>query len=273
MITPGTLLGSLAAAESEEGGSGVEIGHHSTWELGPLTFNTDTMTSTVIAGGVVIILGLMLRRSASSEVPGKLQLAWEGLVTWVNGQVESTLGKLNPFVIPLAASLFVFILVANWIEVVPTDHKAPPPTADTNLTYALALLVIIPVQIYAIRERGAKNYAKGFFEPYPIMGPLNILEELIKPVTLALRLFGNIFAGGIMLTIIAMLPYYLTPLPTVPWKLFSMAIGVIQAFIFALLTILYFGMAAEGHGGGGHDEPEPATKDEAEAESEQLQPA
>ena len=107
------------------------------------------------------------------------------------------------------------------------------------------------------------------------MGPLNILEELIKPVTLALRLFGNIFAGGIMLTIIAMLPYYLTPLPTVPWKLFSMAIGVIQAFIFALLTILYFGMAAEGHGGGGdHDEPERAADDETKAEPEnQLQPA
>ena len=75
-----------------------------------------------------------------------------------------------------------------------------------------------------------------------------------------------------MLTIIGMLPYYLTPLPTVPWKLFSMAIGVIQAFIFALLTILYFGMAAEGHGGG-HDEPEPAAKDDAETESDQLQPA
>ena len=271
MITPGMLLGGLAAAE--DGGSEVEIGKHSTWDLGPLTFNTDTMTSTVIAGAVVIILGLMLRRSASNEVPGKLQLAWEALVTWVNDQVESTLGKLNPFVIPLAASLFVFILVANWIEVVPTEHKAPPPTADTNLTYALALLVIIPVQIYAIRERGAKSYVKGFFEPYPVMGPLNILEELIKPVTLALRLFGNIFAGGIMLTIIGMLPYWLTPLPTVPWKLFSMAIGVIQAFIFALLTILYFGMAAEGHGGG-HDEPSQAADDTADAESEnQLQPA
>jgi len=259
---------SWITAESEEGGTGIEIGHHSTWEIGGFTFHADTITSTLIAGGVVIGLGLLLRRSASSEVPGKLQLAWEALVTWVNDQVESTLGRLNPFVIPLAASLFIFIFVANLLEVVPTDHKAPPPTADVNLTYPLALLVIIAATIYGIRERGVKSYLKGFSEPYAIMTPFNILEEIAKPISLALRLFGNIFAGGVMLSIIGLLPFWLTPLPTVPWKLFGIFIGAIQALIFALLTILYFGMAAEGHGSGGHDEPH--EQDESERE---LQPA
>jgi len=267
------MIRNLVTAESEEGGTGIEIGHHSTWEWNGLTFNTDTMTSTVIAGGVVIILGLLLRRSASSEVPGKLQLAWEALVTWVNDQVESTLGKLNPFVVPLAASLFVFIFVANLLELVPTDHKAPPPTADVNLAYPLALLVIISATVYGIRERGTLNYVKGFTEPYAIMTPINVIEEFAKPISLSLRLFGNIFAGGVMLSIIGLLPYWLTPLPTVPWKLFGIFIGAIQALIFALLTILYFGMAASGHGNGDHDEPEKADEDEADTESKQLQPA
>jgi len=246
--------------------SDIEIGHHPTFSIGSFTFNSDTVTSTIIAGLIVIGLGLMLRRSASAETPGKMQLAWEALVDWVTTEVEANLGKLNPFVIPLAVTLFVFILISNWVEVVPTEHKVPPATADTNLTYALGLIVIIAVQIYAVRERGLGDYAKGFLEPYPVMAPLTILEELIKPFTLALRLFGNIFAGGIMLLIIGLLPAYLTPLPTVPWKLFGMAIGVIQAFIFALLTILYFGMAAQGHGGG-HDEA-PAKEHDPE-----LQPA
>ena len=267
------MILNLVTAESEEGGTGIEIGHHSTWEWNGLTFNTDTMTSTVIAGGVVIILGLLLRRSASSEVPGKLQLAWEALVTWVNDQVESTLGKLNPFVIPLAASLFIFIFVANLLELVPTDHKAPPPTADVNLAYPLALLVIISATVYGIRERGALSYLKGFTEPYAIMTPINVIEEFAKPISLSLRLFGNIFAGGVMLSIIGLLPYWLTPVPTVPWKLFGIFIGAIQALIFALLTILYFGMAASGHGDGDHDETHEA-EDVTEQEPEgELQPA
>ena len=259
---------SWITAESEEGGTGIEIGHHSTWEWNGLTFNTDTMLSTVIAGGVVIGLGLLLRRSASSEVPGKLQLAWEALVTWVNDQVESTLGRLQPFVIPLAASLFIFIFVANLLELVPTGHRAPPPTADVNLTYPLALLVIIAATVYGIRERGVKDYLKGFTQPYAIMTPINIIEEIAKPISLALRLFGNIFAGGVMLSIIGLLPFWLTPFPTVPWKLFGIFIGAIQALIFALLTILYFGMAASGHGGDDHDESH--EQDEQERE---LQPA
>ena len=261
-----------------EGGSGIEIGHHETFEWNGWTFNLDTMTSTVIAGGVVILLGLLLRRSATSEVPGKLQLAWEALVTWVNDQTESTLGRLNPFVIPLAASLFIFIFVANLLEVIPTMHKAPPPTADVNLTYPLALIVIVGATTYGIRERGLGPYLKGFTEPYAAMTVFNILEEIAKPISLSLRLFGNIFAGGVMLSIIGLLPFWLSPLPTVPWKLFGIFIGAIQALIFALLTILYFGMAASGHGGDdhgeSHDSEDDTADDAAEQESErELQPA
>jgi F-type H+-transporting ATPase subunit a len=103
-----------------------------------------------------------------------------------------------------------------------------------------------------------KGYFKHFAEPFPVLLPLNILEELVKPITLALRLFGNIFAGGIMIALIGLMPVYIFWAPEVLWKLFGMFIGAIQAFIFALLTILYFGMA-----GAGHDEHE---EDHEEAE-------
>ncbi len=116
-----------------------------------------------------------------------------------------------------------------------------------NLTYALALLAMISVWVYGIRERGVKGYFSHFVQPFPILLPLNILEELIKPLTLALRLFGNIFAGGIMLSLIALMPTYLLWAPNIIWKLFDMFIGGVQAFIFALLTVLYFAMAGAGH--------------------------
>jgi F-type H+-transporting ATPase subunit a len=265
------ILHNLVAAESE-GGTGIEIGHHKTFELGGFTFNFDTMLSTVIAGTVVIVLGLLLRRSASNEVPGKLQLAWEALITWVNEQVEQNLGKLNPFVVPLAVSLFVFILVANLVEIVPTDHNVPPATADVNLTYPLALLVFVTATAYGIRERGIRDFAKGLAQPHWVMTPINVIEEFAKPVSLSLRLFGNLFAGGVMLSIIGLLPFWITPLPTVIWKLFSIFIGLIQALIFALLTILYFGMAASGHGD--HEESHDADDDESAKEPEgELQPA
>jgi len=122
--------------------------------------------------------------------------------------------------------------------------------------------VIIGVHIFSVRERGLKGYVKHYFQPYPIMFPLNLIEEIVKPFTLALRLFGNIFAGGIMIAIIGLIPIWGFWGPNVVWKLFDMFIGLIQAFIFALLTVIYFGMAGEGHGDADDDhksaaEPQP----------------
>jgi F-type H+-transporting ATPase subunit a len=176
--------------------------------------------------------------------------------------------------VALAVALFFFILIANWFELVPsewnhdTGHLLPAPTADTNLTYALALMVILGVWTYGIREKGVKGYFKHFVEPFPILLPLNIIEELVKPVTLALRLFGNIFAGGIMIALIGLLPIYVFWAPGILWKLFDMFIGGVQAFIFALLTILYFGMAGAGHGDDHHDEHEPEKDRDPEAVTE-----
>jgi F-type H+-transporting ATPase subunit a len=250
----------------------IHPGEHPEGHLFGMTFNLDTIWVTVVAGAIVIALGFWVRsaltRSTEDHVPTKLQLVWETIVGQVTTQVEENLGKVNPFVVPLAVALFFFILIANWIEVVPTEinsstHLLPSPTADTNLTYAMAILVMVGVWTFSIRERGFKGWVRHYFEPVPWMFPLEVLQDLLKPITLALRLFGNIFAGGIMIALIAGMASLvpgnipvgpvLTVVFNVIWKLFdTIFLGGLQAFIFALLTVLYFGMAG-AHGEHGDD--------------------
>jgi F-type H+-transporting ATPase subunit a len=234
-------------------GADISVGDHITRHWFGLTWNVDTMWGTTLAGFIVIGLGLLVARSASSTVPGKLQLFFETVVEQVEAQAGMDLKKRAPFVVPLAITIFVFILTCNWLAVIPTGHHPeylPPPTADVNLTYAMGLIVVIWSIATGIRLRGTRSYLRHLKEPYVFLAPINVLEELIKPFTLALRLFGNIFAGTVMVLIFTLLPSYILWLPNVPWKIFDMLIGLIQAFIFALLTLLYFGTAigeAEAH--------------------------
>jgi len=218
--------------------------------------NLDTIWTTAIAVAVVLALGFFVRNRVTSGVPGRIQLFWETIIGTVSDQVESTLGPKYRRVVPLAVTIFVVILAANLIEIFPglyhnTDYL-PSPTADTNLCYAMGVLVFILTNAASIRARGFKGYMKFFFRDPWYLFPLNIIEELVKPITLALRLFGNLFAGGIMIALLLAFPIYFFPVSigfTVVWKLFDMFIGVLQAFIFALLTLLYFQFAidTEGH--------------------------
>ena len=218
-------------------------GEHIHWHLGGIVLNGDTITSTLIAGAIILLIGFLIRRKASVRKPTKLQVAFELITEQVEAQVEDTMGiKTAPWVVPMAMALFVFILIANWISVVPTGHHpeyAPPPASDVNLTYALAVIVIGTMHVMGIRKRGVRGYYGHLFRKPRVLIPLNILEEVIKPVTLSLRLFGNIFAGTIMVALIAALPAYVLWAGDIVWKLFDMFIGLIQAFIFALLTVLY----------------------------------
>jgi F-type H+-transporting ATPase subunit a len=162
--------------------------------------------------------------------------------------VESTLGlKTAPWVIPLAMALFLFILIANWLSVIPTPgdpEYLPPAASDVNMTFALALVVIISMHWTGVKRKGVRGYYHHLFKPSWVMFPINLIEELAKPVTLALRLFGNIFSGTIMVSLIALFPAFILWAPNVIWKTFDLGIGAIQAFIFALLTVLYFGSIA-----------------------------
>jgi len=228
----------------------ININNHVTRKVFGLSIELDIVWSTVIAGAIVVLLGLLAARRATSGVPGKMQLFFETVVDQVNQLVESTVGPAGVRIVPLALALFLFILTANWLEVIPSvlregrTEYLPSPTASVNLTYAMALIVIVIVHVASIRARGLRGYVKHYFQPFPFFFPINVIEEITKPITLALRLFGNLFAGTLMLLLIAaLLPVFIVPVADVAWKLFDMFIGFIQAFIFALLTIVYYGMA------------------------------
>lgn len=244
-------------------GIDISVGEHVQRKIFGLTVNLDIVWATCIAGAIVITLGLILRTQATSGVPGKFQLAWEMAVGAVQTQVDDSIGPRGAMVVPLALTLFIFIFTCNLFEVVGIGSKLdvlPAPTSDINLPLAMALYVIVMVHWAAIKNRGLGGYFKHYVaQPFPAkLAPANLfmngIEELVKPVTLTLRLFGNLFAGGLMLSLLAALVAWkfgsfgviggvLSSLFTVIWKLFDMAIGAIQAFIFALLTILYFDTA------------------------------
>jgi F-type H+-transporting ATPase subunit a len=241
----------------------ISVGEHPERKLFGLTVDVDTVWATAAAMVIVLAIGIVLRLRATSGVPGKLQLAFELGVSAVRRQVESSIGPRGAGIVPLAISLFVFILVANWFEALGLGSRyewLPAPTGDINLPLALAVLVIIPVHVASIAVRGVRGYLAHYAaQPFPwFLFPLNLLinvvEEVAKPVTLALRLFGNFLSGGLMLALIAALGiWHLAGVPVgygaivvfdPLWKLFdALIIAPIQAFIFSLLTIIYFDLA------------------------------
>jgi F-type H+-transporting ATPase subunit a len=234
----------------------IPVGDHVRRSIGGLSFDLDTIWTTLLAAAIVLGLGFYLRAKVTSAVPNKVQLFWEVLIGWVSDQVEAGMGPKYRRVVPLGVTIFVLILVCNWVEILPgiwhnTDYM-PSPTADANLPYAMAVTVFIVTNVESLRARGIWRYIKQFFAKPRWLAPVRVIEELMKPVTLSLRLFGNIFSGGIMIALLLSFPIYFFPATialSVVWKLFDMFIGVIQAFIFALLTIIYyqFAVTEEAH--------------------------
>src|SRR6476661_2360838 len=205
-------------------GGGVQVGEHTQWHVLGLTINADTVISTALAAVIVLGFGLYLAARATSRVPSGLQLLFETVTDRVEREVESNIGiRTAPFVVPVAIALFFFILISNWLAILPHawEEYVRPPTSDVNLTFALPFFVMILVWATGIRVKG-KAYFKHFVEPYPVLLPLNIIEELVKPITLSLRLFGNILAGTVMVGVIALLPAVVSWGPTSAWKLFDL---------------------------------------------------
>ena len=226
----------------------IEVGTHITRKLFGLTLDIDIIGSTVAAGLIVLLLGFLLRRKVTSGVPGKLQLFWETLVSQVQDLTDSAIGPAGRPIVPLALTIFIFILVADYLELIPSGHSPeyfPAPTSDVNLPAAMALTVIVLVHASSIRARGWRGYFGHYLQPYKVFLPINIIEEISKPITLTFRLFGNLFSGALMLTVMtALLPIYTVPVAELIWKPFDILfIGALQAYIFALLTVIYFGMA------------------------------
>jgi F-type H+-transporting ATPase subunit a len=212
--------------------------------------------ATAVAAAVVLGLAFFLRAKVTSTgVPGGVQLFWEAITLQLRDQIEAAIGmKIAPFVLPLAVTLFVFILVANWLSVLPvqftnatgTHELIAPPASDINFVLALALFVFICYHAAGIWRRGPIGYPVRLLKGHvAFLAPINLVEELAKPISLSLRLFGNMFAGGILVALIALFPAWILWLPNAIWKSFDLFVGAIQAFIFALLTILYFSQSME----------------------------
>ncbi|MGV0717343.1 F0F1 ATP synthase subunit A [Mycolicibacterium sp. XJ662] len=236
--------------------SGIHVGTHTTANWFGLTVNTDTMLSATIAAVIVLALAFYLRaKVTSSGVPTGVQLFWEGITIQARNQIESAIGmRVAPFVLPLAVTLFAYILIANWLSVFPWQYSdetgihelLKPAAADINFVLTLGLFVFVCYHAAGFWRRGIIGHPVRLLKGHvAFLGPINLVEEIAKPVSLSLRLFGNVFAGGIMVTIIALFPAYILWAPNALWKMFELFIGAIQAFIFALLTILYFGQAME----------------------------
>lgn len=228
--------------------SNISVGDHVTHG----GFNIDTIGTTVLASIVVLGLGFYVASRASVGRPSKIQIAWEVIYSYIADLVETNLGPQYRKVVPLGVCIFTLVLVADWVEILPglfhnTDYL-PSPTGDVNLCYALAAVVFVVTNVAAFRARGLGGYFGRFFAKPRFLIPIRVIEEVANPVSLALRLFGNLFAGGIMIQLLIAFPL-VAFVPsigfTVVWKMFDMFIGVVQAFIFALLTILYYQFAVD----------------------------
>ena len=205
-------------------------------------------------------------KSATSGVPGKLQNVVETVVEFVDGTVKETFHGRNPLVAPLALTIFVWVFLMNSLKWVPVDiipgiaHAAGlpffkiVPTADPNGTLGLSLGVFLLIVFYSIKVKGVGGFAKELsLTPFnhPIAIPFNLFLEVLglltKPLSLALRLFGNMYAGEVVFILIALLPFYLQWVLNVPWAIFHILVIPLQAFIFMVLTIVYLSQAHEDH--------------------------
>lgn len=234
----------------------IEVGQHHTAQWLGYTINIDTVESSAIAALIVIGLAFLLRaKVTSSGVPGGVQLFFEAITVQMRDQIESAIGmRIAPFVLPLAVTLFIYILISNWLSVLPLQYSEngkstellSSAAADINYVLALALFVFVCYHAAGVWRRGIIGHPLKVLKGHvAVLAPINLVEELAKPISLSLRLFGNIFAGGILVSLIALFPPYILWAPNAIWKTFDLFVGAIQAFIFALLTILYFSQSME----------------------------
>jgi F-type H+-transporting ATPase subunit a len=216
---------------------------------------------------VTLGIGFAVARTLRRGRPHKLQMIFELLLGYIRSLTSDTVADDAGFILPLAATIFFFILFANWLDAFPLVAPVEPANADINVTLAMALVVIVIVEWYSVHVLGWKRFFYRYTHPFdaPILMravfvPINVITEIAKPLSLALRLFGNIFGGVVVVYLLTLAYHYfatlggpvaaVSALPAIAlgaWKIFDVfLIGTIQAFIFMLLTIIYFGMAREG---------------------------
>jgi F-type H+-transporting ATPase subunit a len=229
------------------------------------TVHVDTLLVSGILGLIVFGGMAMLARRASSGIPTGWQNLVEMVLTFVDQQVKDTYHGKSPLVTPLAITIFIWVFVMNAMDLIPVDflpltlgamgvhHFKAVPTTDPNLTFGLSLTVFVIMIAMNFKVKGAGGFLHEVFTvPFGAkLAPVNflfrVIEDIAKPISLSLRLFGNMYAGEMVFILIALLGIYQLPL-ALPWALFHILIITLQAFVFMMLTIVYMSMAAESHG-------------------------
>jgi F-type H+-transporting ATPase subunit a len=271
---------------SESGGGTVAyIQHHLTnlcvGDCDPVThqaagfwaLHLDTVFFSVLLGALMVFTAWKVSRNLNPEVPGGFQNFVESIVDFVNGQVRDTFPGHNPIIGPLAITIFLWVWLMNFMDLIPVDllpllatfigvdYLKVVPTTDLNTTLAMSLTVFALIVFYNLKVKGVGGYLKMFlFHPFgkffvPVNVVMTAIEELAKPLSLALRLFGNLFAGELVFLLIALLGgsaaiglglAFILPLQVLldlAWLIFHILVITLQAFIFMVLTIVYLGMA------------------------------
>lgn len=279
-------VGDLSAQENSSGASSVEyIQHHLAnlcWgDCDPVThvavgfwaLHVDTVVISALLGALIVGTGWWLGKRLSADTPSGFQNFVETIIEFVQGQVRDTFPGNNPLIAPLALTIFLWVWLMNFMDLIPIDllpelgklvgidYLKVVPTTDLNTTMAMSLSVFALIVYYNIKVKGPVGYLKMFlFHPFgkflmPVNVVMTLIEELAKPLSLGLRLFGNLFAGELVFLLIALIGGTLAvgaaalfwfPLQVVldlAWLIFHLLIITLQAFIFMVLTVVYLSMA------------------------------
>lgn len=208
----------------------------------PIFGGIEVAESTVISWvimALIVILTLVLTRNMKVEKPGKLQVGVEYAVTALQNIVRGIVGHEGDRYVPYLATVLVFLGISNVFAI--TGMK--PPTKDLNVTAALAIMSIILVQAAAIRQKKVKGWLKGFTQPMALITPINLMELVIRPLSLCMRLFGNVLGAFVVMKLLE----HLVPviLPAAFSLYFDFFDGLIQAYVFVFLTGLFIKEAVE----------------------------
>jgi len=239
--------------------------------------NLDSIIFSVTLGLVFAISFWAVARTATSDVPGKWQAFVEIILDFVDTQVKDSFHAKSALIAPLALTIFVWVFLMNFMDMVPVDllpmlaagagveYLKVVPTTDMSITFGMSLTVFALIIIFSFKHKGVGGFAKELlthpFGPWlmPANLALNIVEYIAKPVSLALRLYGNLFAGEMIFLLIALLTlnmgaeWMLLPAGLMQfvlgfgWTVFHIMVITLQAFIFMVLTVVYLSMAAENH--------------------------
>lgn len=213
----------------------LHTGTHAVQQLLGMQVNMDTIFTTWLTALIVFLVVFAASRG-KKLVPTGVQNCVEILVEGLLSQFEKNVGPKYRQVVPALLTLFLFILTANQLGLLPTEHMTASPTSDINTTLGLALAVTLLIHVLFIANQGVGKWIKHFFEPFPVFVFINLVEEISRPVTLAMRLFGNILAGEILLELLYALCPWLIP---IIWIAFSVFVGCVQAYIFTTLSSVY----------------------------------